>query len=530
MADPIELDLSAWLLSRDETLGTWAGPSRLKRLGGSGEVGYSTESPIALDRGRMRISGICTSERLDRSREIVRSKGLDVSDHQTNPIFTIGHGWKDPNAVVGRCEVDGRYTVRPGAEANGATPFTAQFFQTGPAAERAEQAFALIDSGVLRGVSIGFLIPPGGSNKITAEDGYPALEIVRAKVFEVTTVPVGDNPDAIVRIVEKGFGGRPLLPEYAAMLKPLIPPRRTMVRVGRREKTMDAPGQTAPTQPAPQQQPPAPAEQGPPIPPSAQHLSNAGTYLVGFLKFLKQEGARQEHPAVKTLMPILQLHLSEAFRAVANTYGQLQAEYPDIPPLPGAGSLLAVAPEPEPMAGDDLGAEAPIDDMGGVDTGDSELGFDDGFDDAEDSDLYEGGDDDADDQVIEDDEDDEEAPVRTKSMKRDAARAMVARSERVLDAFWEEFARELDATDVLRLKQLDAILATPVHKLTPQARREARQLGNQLREKAASGAGVRQKAPSGLDAAEVAAATQAAIAEQLKPTKDAIFQMTGKDL
>lgn len=534
MSTPTDCDLSAWLLTRDELLGSWAGATRLKRLGSGGEAGYATEATLTLDKGRMRVSGICTSEELDRSREIVRAKGLDVSDHERNPLATVSHGWRSAEGVVGRCEVGGQYTVRPGAEAGNATPFATQFFQSGPNAERAAQAFEMVDCGVLRGVSIGFIIQPGGAQKVIAPDNYPALEITRAKMFELSFVPVADNPAAVVRLVEKGLGGRRLLPEFDAMLRPMLPALKAQVTSGySREKNM-VPA-TQPNPAAAQQQPdPAqqqqPAEVAPAVPPSAQFCSDLNTYLVGLLKFTKQAGTTQEHPAIKLLIPQVQLFISQAFRAVQQSYAGLQAETPDVPTLPGAGSLLVADPAAARPAG---GAGAG---MGGEELGDEDLGggeelrFDDEFDDGgddldEDFDLLD------EDEDLEDDEEEDEDPGRAKMLRLKRA-AMAERSQRVIDEFWGHFARELDGTDALRLKRLGELAGKPV--LRPRERKELAGLAGRLREKAmGANPQLREKAARAdeVDAAAFAKAVAdavAPIAEKVGKTQDELFRLTGR--
>lgn len=545
MTDPYSI--LDWLSDRADLV-PWADPSRLKRLGGSGETGYRTDTQLTLDRGRMRISGICTSERLDRSREIVRSKGLDVSDHKLNPILTIGHKWREADGVIGRCEVNGTYTVEPGRE-KGSTPFVGQFFQTGPNAERAMQAFELVDSGVLRGVSVGFLIPPGGTQKITADDGYPALDIVKSKLFEVTVLPVGDNPDAVVRVVEKGLGGRRLLPEFDSLLRPYVPPKRVCVRGGfKREKNMNGYGMNGMShQQQPGMNPPAADPNigmgAPPVPPSAQFLSDLNTYLIGMLKFLKEQGGVQESPSVKMVIPQIQLPLSQAFRAIQNTYAQVLTEHPDIPTLPGGGSLLAAEPVMDPMGdtlpmdgtpnsavvdapleGDAEAVETPTEDMpveGEGDMGDEGM---------PDMDALDFGDD-VDEDDFEFDEEEDEAELASKGLHGKRA-AMTRRSQRIIDAFWESFERDLSQTDAMRMKRL-AELADKVGDYSNEKdRREIVRHAAALREKAL------HPTPKSLREKKLSEATESENAEllaeleklmsKMESYETELYQLTGK--
>jgi hypothetical protein len=133
---------------------------------------------------------------------------------------------------------------------------------------------------VLSGISIGFQIPPGSAVKMTADDGYPALDIIRSKLFEVPVLPVGDNPDAVVRVVEKGLGGLKLMPEFHAMLRMFVNPSRSTTVRGSyvREKQL-AEASTS----AAEEAPPAEAlpTEEPKLPPSAQFLSDLNMYASG---------------------------------------------------------------------------------------------------------------------------------------------------------------------------------------------------------------------------------------------------------
>src|SRR5581483_2379814 len=124
-------------------------------------------------------------------------------------------------------------------------------------------------------------------------------------------------------------------------------------------------------------------------PPSAQRLSDLNTYLIGLLKLLTDTEQTHEGPELLAAVPALRLHLSNAFREVQAAYSAVQAKYPDVPTLPGAGSLLAAPEEPEAAPGEaeladlDPAADAADPDADpGMESDTPGLEFGDDFDDA----------------------------------------------------------------------------------------------------------------------------------------------------
>lgn len=332
----------------------------LKAFGGSEFGGYAPlPAPVAevrTDSRRMRVYGICTTETVDRSREIVVADGVDWSEYRNNPICTINHGWREPEKLIGHAKIDHHFTPKKTADGRG-WEFGCQFIQHGPQASRAAEAFALVDTGVLRGVSLGFRFLGAHSSQIVASDGQPALRIDRCSPFEITFLPVPDNPDAVVHVVEKGVNGRRLSQHWLDLLQPMVPKAKLHGFIThKREKAMAQPmpdpaaQQADPAQMQQQQQPPSPASQLPQVKPSIAMLMAVEQYTMGFIKFLKQQGEVQDHPEIKTLIGGLILHLSQAYRALSTTHQKIQSEDPTYPNLLGHGGLLAPDPAP-PMPG-----------------------------------------------------------------------------------------------------------------------------------------------------------------------------------
>lgn len=351
----------------------------LKAFGGSEFGGYAplpaAAAEVRTDGRKMRVFGRCTSEKVDRSREIVVARGVDWDEYRNNPICTINHGWREPEKLIGHAKIDGHFTPQLSDDGRG-WDFGCQFIQHGPQAGRAAEAFALVDTGVLRGVSLGFRFLGAHSQQVTADDGQPALRIDRCSPFEITFLPVPDNPDAVVHVVEKGVNGRRLSQQWIDLLRPMVPKVRLHgFTPQKREKAMAQPmpdpaaQQADPMQQQQPQQPPTPASQLPQVKPSIAMLMATEQYVMGLIKFLKQQGDVQDHPEIKNLIGGLILHLSQAYRAMATTHQKIQAEDPTMPNLLGHGGLLAADPAP-PMPGADGAQAAP-----------PQPGFGDGLDD-----------------------------------------------------------------------------------------------------------------------------------------------------
>jgi hypothetical protein len=340
----------------------------MKSLGGQAYQGYapSPTADVRPEHAKMRISGTCTTGNVDRSREIVVPSGVEWSEYRNNPIFTLCHGWRDPDKIVGRCEVDGRFAVRPSAGGNG-WDFTAQLFKEGKNAHIAYETLGMVDTGILRGVSLGFRFLTPDAEDVIARDGHPALRINRCYPFEITLVPTPDNPDAIVRVVEKGFGGRRLSAAWLSILKPMVPAVRSVgFTTKKREKAMPlntqtpAPGGVAQTgqQPDPNdpnaQQDPNAQPQQPAMPtqkPSVALMLAAESYCMGFIRFLSEQQKVQENPQMKALLPSLVLHLSQMYRTLSTAHQQIQMEDNTFPNLMGHGGMISPDPTPDGQPG-----------------------------------------------------------------------------------------------------------------------------------------------------------------------------------
>jgi len=157
---------------------------------------------------RSDVSWIST-ESVDRMGEVVRASGMDDSQFRLNPLVTLGHDYDRP--PVGRSLW--RRRVRDG-ERQGIKAKT--LYPARPAdwseAWPPDQVFALVQAGLLRGKSIGFLplevhVPDEAE---VARHGWSErvrLVVDRWLLLEYACVSLPANPHALVEAVSKGCVG-----------------------------------------------------------------------------------------------------------------------------------------------------------------------------------------------------------------------------------------------------------------------------------------------------------------------------------
>ncbi len=176
---------------------------------------------IGIDTKKMTATGIFSTSDRDRAGDIVDTGGIQTYRHRDNPVVLLNHAH-----LIGLAETpDGEYTVSLDGDAGIAKQVT-YFSQK---STDAEQSFALICEGMLRGNSMGFKPMRWKSLRIDPRLGatksnklYEEIELC-----EVTWTPVPENAECIAPILAKGrLEGRPLSPVIKSMLMPFAPPKK----------------------------------------------------------------------------------------------------------------------------------------------------------------------------------------------------------------------------------------------------------------------------------------------------------------
>ena len=162
--------------------------------------------------GKMSCECIISTQDEDRSGDVVITKGIDLSDHRRNPVALLNH---DKDAPIGSFEDRmGQYTVKMRGENQLVGEI---FFHQN--SELACDVFRAIENKVFRGVSIGFM-PVLGKIEKRHERGH----IYHAsKMVEGSILSIGDNQNAIIEAVHKGFSGKPICEPLLSILRQQIP-------------------------------------------------------------------------------------------------------------------------------------------------------------------------------------------------------------------------------------------------------------------------------------------------------------------
>lgn len=124
-----------------------------------------------------KITGVASTEAVDRDGEVIRQAGWDLKNYLKNPVLMLMHNYQEfPVGRVTNIEV-----------MNGQLTFEAVFSKT---LEKATEAYNLVQEGILSAFSVGFIprqYDPNDANIIT-----------EAELLEISLVPVPANPQAIV--------------------------------------------------------------------------------------------------------------------------------------------------------------------------------------------------------------------------------------------------------------------------------------------------------------------------------------------
>ena len=129
---------------------------------------------------------------LDRHRTIIKPDGLDFTNFRKNPIFVWAHAGSarpaEPEHILGKV-VDIKATPEfVDVEVEWADQVN----------QKARLAKALVDSGFLRAVSIGFIPKKIRVDTVETERGPEDVRVFEeAELVEVSLVPVPSNPDAL---------------------------------------------------------------------------------------------------------------------------------------------------------------------------------------------------------------------------------------------------------------------------------------------------------------------------------------------
>ena len=203
-----------------------------------------TRSPTELNPGeRSDVSWIST-ESVDRMGDVVLARGMDDSQFRLNPLVTLGHDYDLP--AVGRSVWRRRVADGPLVGIKAKTiypPRPASWSEGEPWIP--DQVFALVQSGLLAGKSIGFLPLRLHSpdDRERQRDGWADVRLVIDEwlLLEYACVSLPANQDALVEAVSKGELGADALRALGLELPatPFTPLEEVAAAVARRLASVD---------------------------------------------------------------------------------------------------------------------------------------------------------------------------------------------------------------------------------------------------------------------------------------------------
>lgn len=131
-----------------------------------------------------------STEAVDRDGDVVRASGWDLTNFRANPVVMYAHDYR--SLPVGRASAIGTQ----------GSSLVAQV-QFSDAHQLARDVKALVDEGVLRSTSVGFM--PTVEPKRLGDDPQGGYEFVGQELLEFSIVPIPANPEALRRAMDKGL-------------------------------------------------------------------------------------------------------------------------------------------------------------------------------------------------------------------------------------------------------------------------------------------------------------------------------------
>tara|TARA_R100001510_G_scaffold57512_1_gene65892 strand:+ start:375 stop:968 length:594 start_codon:yes stop_codon:yes gene_type:complete len=149
----------------------------------------------------IKVDATITTETIDRDGEVLISQGMDASEYEKNPVVFYNHDYAQPIGKItdirrdtGKIDASIEFAQRPEG-------FEGSYFP--------EFVESLVDQGIVKGISVGFVPLPGGVRKASTKDREDYGDQVRQvyskwKLLEVSVAPLPANATALVSAVRKG--------------------------------------------------------------------------------------------------------------------------------------------------------------------------------------------------------------------------------------------------------------------------------------------------------------------------------------
>ena len=149
----------------------------------------------------VKVDATITTETIDRDGEVLISQGMDAGEYEKNPVVFYNHDYAQPIGKItdlrrakGKIDASIEFAQRPEG-------FDGSYFP--------EFIESLVDQGIVKGISVGFVPEAGGVRKASPKDREDYGDQVRQvyskwKLLEVSVAPLPANATALVSAVRKG--------------------------------------------------------------------------------------------------------------------------------------------------------------------------------------------------------------------------------------------------------------------------------------------------------------------------------------
>jgi len=164
-----------------------------------------------------------TTDSPDRDGEVVLPGGGDFTQFRKNPVVTFAHRYDE--LPIGRALWLKRDEQNGRAGILAKTQYATKPKDWGSAPWLPSAVWALVQQGILKGKSIGFLpveVRPPSKQELSARPDWANVRLIIAKwlLLEYAVAPVPSNPDALVQSIGKGLAVPDSLLEAMGMMIP----------------------------------------------------------------------------------------------------------------------------------------------------------------------------------------------------------------------------------------------------------------------------------------------------------------------
>ncbi len=195
-----------------------------------GKAAYMDLGSVApqIDATRMTATAIITTPTPDRSQDVVHPEGIQLDNYRKNPVVFYDHGFSGIMLPIGKSEdPEGNLTLVVKPEGIEATTYFAQSLC------EACQVFALIEEGIVKSTSIGFM-PLDATPRTHSPNGERlGLDITLWELLEYSWVGIPDNPEAVRKVLDRNrLAGsaicQPLVKSLSLFAAPVVKTGRGM--------------------------------------------------------------------------------------------------------------------------------------------------------------------------------------------------------------------------------------------------------------------------------------------------------------